>query len=158
MPEVAVLDPTADGTADHALFLKELVAQIRAQDSYGHWAGRADAELLAPYVIDAEARKALPILADPDPDILWRIELFYGAVGIAIGRRTGIVASPMMKMHHEGFGRVLLTAGRLVVVNKYLRDAHRFGFANLEKLAEQGARLVVEGVAMIERFPDVARA
>ena len=34
----------------------------------------------------------------------------------------------MMKMSHEGFGRMILTAGRLIVVNKHLRDVHRFGF------------------------------
>ena len=54
--------------------------------------------------------------------------------GFAIERATGVMVSPMMKMHHEGFGRMVLTAGRLVVVNKQLRDVHRFGFDSLEKL------------------------
>jgi probable nitrogen fixation protein len=41
----------------------------------------------------------------------------------------------MTKMSHEGFGRTVLTTGRLIVVNRYLRDVHRFGFPSLEKLA-----------------------
>jgi probable nitrogen fixation protein len=67
------------------------------------------------------------------------------------------MVSPLMKMHHEGFGRVVLTAGRLVVVNRHLRDVHRFGYPSLVKLAAAGSQLVADGVAMIERFPEVAR-
>ena len=80
----------------------------------------------------------LPIIGDPDPETLWRLELFYNAVGLVIERATGIMVSPMMKIHHEGFGRLVLTAGRLIVLNKQLRDVHRFGFDSLEKLAERG--------------------
>jgi probable nitrogen fixation protein len=67
------------------------------------------------------------------------------------------MVSPMMKMSHEGFGRMVLIAGRLIAVNKQLRDVHRFGFASIEKLAEEGQKLVDAGVAMVERFPEVAR-
>lgn len=138
-------------------FLDELVKQLRAQDSYGHWDGKSDEEVLAPYVIDAEARKALPLMADPDPDVLWRLELFYNAVGLAVERRAGVMVAPMIKMHHEGFGRVALIASRLVVYNRYLRDVHRFGFDSLDELATHGDALVDEAVAMIERYPAVAK-
>ena len=47
-----------------------------------------------------------------------------------------------MKVSHEGFGRVVLIAGRLVVFAKSLRDVHRFGFESLEKLAAEGAKVV----------------
>ncbi|MBI2311502.1 MAG: NifX-associated nitrogen fixation protein [Betaproteobacteria bacterium] len=137
-------------------FLQELVKQLRAQDSYGHWEGKRDEQILEPYVVDAEKRKSIPIIDDPDPDMLWRLELFYNAVGLAIERRTGVMVAPMIKMHHEGFGRVVLIAGRLVVVNKYLRDVHRFGFDSLARLAQQGDKLVNDAVAMIERFREVA--
>jgi probable nitrogen fixation protein len=60
-------------------------------------------------------------------------------------------------MSHEGFGRMILTAGRLIVVNKQLRDVHRFGFDNLGKLAEEGKKLVDAGVEMINKYPEVAK-
>jgi len=60
-----------------------------------------------------------------------------------------------MKMHHEGFGKMLLTAGRLVVVNKHLRDVHRFGFETMDKLAAEGQKLVQAAVEMIKKFPEV---
>lgn len=137
-------------------FLKTLVLLFRAEDSYGAWEGKSDEKLLAPFVLDKEARAAIPIIGDPDPDTLWRLELFYKAVGVTVEKQTGLMASPMMKMSHEGFGRVVLTTGRLVVVSKTLRDVHRFGFPTLEKLAADGAKLVEGAVALIRQYPEVA--
>ena len=51
----------------------------------------------------------IPIIGDPDPEILWRLELFYNAVGLAIERAPACMVQPMMKMSHEGFGRMILT-------------------------------------------------
>jgi probable nitrogen fixation protein len=139
------------------VFIKELVKQWRAQDSYGAWEGKSDEELLEPYILDKEKRKTIPIIGDPDPETLWRMELYYNAIGLSIERASGIMVSPMMKMSHEGFGRQILTAGRLIVLNKQLRDVHRFGFPTMEKLAEEGEKAVAAALAMIESYPDVAR-
>lgn len=139
-----------------SLFVKELIKQWRAQDTHGAWEGKDNAALLAPYIITREQRREMPIIGDPDPETLWRLELFYNAVGLAVERETGIMVAPMMKMHHEGFGKMMLTAGRLVVVNKHLRDVHRFGFESMAKLAAEGERLVVAAVEMIRQFPAVA--
>ncbi|QND62230.1 NifX-associated nitrogen fixation protein (plasmid) [Mesorhizobium sp. AR07] len=139
-------------------FVKCLVRLIRAQDSYGSWEGKPDAELLGDFIITKEQRRAIPIIGDPDPDVLWRLDKFYAAVGLAIEERCGLMASPMMEMSHEGFGRVLFAAGRLVVLSKTLRDVHRFGFETFGKLAAAGTKLVGDGIAAIEAYPDVARA
>lgn len=144
------------GNAWESEFVKELIKQWRAQDTHGAWEGKDNANLLAPYLISKEQRREMPIIGDPDPETIWRLELFYNAVGLAIERQTKIMVSPMMKMHHEGFGKMILTAGRLVVVNKQLRDVHRFGFENIEKLAAEGEKLVSAAVEMINQFPDVA--
>ena len=149
--------PTAtDETLLQDPFVRELIKQIRAQDTHGAWEGKSDAQLLAPYLITPEQRREMPIMGDPDPDTLWRMELFHNAVGLAIERATGCMVSPMMKMSHEGFGRLVLTTGRLIVVNRYLRDVHRFGFASLAKLAEAGQKLVNEGVGMVQTYKEVA--
>lgn len=137
-------------------FVQELVKQWRAQDTHGAWEGKDNATLLAPYIITKEQRKEMPIIGDPDPETIWRLELFYNAVGLAIERETKNMVSPMMKMHHEGFGKMILTAGRLVVVNKQLRDVHRFGFETMEKLAAEGEKFVSAAVEMIKKFPEVA--
>ncbi|BBU61198.1 hypothetical protein MSC49_11330 [Methylosinus sp. C49] len=147
---------TATNAAE-SIFIKELIKQWRAQDTHGTWENKKDLDLIKPYIVDKEARKALPLIGDPDPEILWRVELFYNAIALSIERATGVMVQPMIKMSHEGFGRQVLIAGRLIVVNKQLRDVHRFGFDNLDKLAEEGTKLVNAGVEMVEKFPEVAR-
>lgn len=150
----AVAEP---GEAAEAPFVKELTKVWRAQDAHGTWDGKTDLDLLEPYIVDKEKRRALPILGDPDPETIWRLELFFNAVALSIERATGVMVTPMLKMSHEGFGRMVLIGGRLIVVNKQLRDVHRFGFDNLGKLAEEGQKYVKAGTEMIEKFPEVAR-
>jgi probable nitrogen fixation protein len=161
--EVAVKTPASadNGSVSEAEllatpFVRELIKMLRAQDTHGAWEGKSDLKLLEPFILTAEQRREVPIIGDPDPETLWRLELFYNAVGVAIERETKQMVSPMMKMSHEGFGRIVLLAGRLVVVNKQLRDVHRFGFASLAKLAEQGGKFLSDGIAMIRQYPEVA--
>ncbi|MER8848689.1 NifX-associated nitrogen fixation protein [Mesorhizobium australicum] len=149
---------TEDEAALATPFVKCLVRLIRANDSHGSWEGKSDAELLGDFIITREQRRAIPIIGDPDPDVLWRLDKFYTAVGLAIEERSGLMASPMIEMSHEGFGRVLFTAGRLVVLSKTLRDVHRFGFETFWKLAAAGTQLAGDATAAIEAYPEVARA
>ncbi|MCP1839058.1 putative nitrogen fixation protein [Bradyrhizobium sp. USDA 4524] len=139
-----------------APFFKELVKIWRAQDANGAWEAKSDFDLLEPYILDKEKRRALPIVGDPDPDTLWRLELFFNAVALSIEKATGVMIQPMLKMHHEGFGRMVLIGGRLIAVNKQLRDVHRFGFDNLAMLAQEGDKYVRSGIDLIRKFPDVA--
>ena len=158
MPDSAMLEAPRGGALPDSPYLKQLVQLIRAEDSYGSWEGKDDAELLADFIVTKEERREMPIIGDPDPDVVWRIEQFYGAVGLMVEKATGCMASPMMKLHHEGFGRIVLIAGRLVVVSKHLRDVHRFGFPTFAALAEAGAKVVDGAVATIETYPEAARA
>lgn len=137
-------------------FVRTLVAQVRAQDSYGVWDGKPDIELLEPFIIDAEKRKEIPIIGDPDPDVLDRVQQFYNAVALSIERQCSIMARPVMQMTPEGFGRMVLTCGRLVVINKVLRDVHRFGFPTIDALAQAGDELVTDALSWVERFPEAA--
>jgi probable nitrogen fixation protein len=156
MTQFAALQALSEEALLQDGFIRELVKQIRAQDTHGTWEGKSDLKLLEPYILSAEQRRELPIMGDPDPDTLWRLDLFHNAIGLAIERATKCMVTPMMKMSHEGFGRTVLTTGRLIVVNRYLRDVHRFGYPSLGALAEAGNRLVHEGISMIEKYPDVA--
>lgn len=147
---------SADDVALATPFLKTLVRLVRAEDSYGTWEKRSDAHLLKDFILTKEQRREIPIIGDPDPDVLWRVEKFYAAIGLAIEAEAGHIASPMMKMSHEGFGRVILMVGRLVVLSKSLRDVHRWGHDDLTKLADAGTKAVAEACEMIAKFPEVA--
>ncbi len=158
MADSATIEAAADDEIHLASpFVQQLIRQLRAQDTHGAWDGKSDVQLLKPFVHTAEERRAIPIMGDPDPETLWRLEIFYNAIAVAVERQTGQMVSPMMKMSHEGFGRMVLIAGRLVVVNKQLRDVHRFGFASLAKLSDAGTKFLDEAVAMIREYPAVAQ-
>jgi probable nitrogen fixation protein len=146
-----------DAAALQRPFLVTLVRLLRAEDTYGAWEGKSDAHILRAFVVTKEERRAIPIMGDPDPDVLWRLDKFYIAIGLCIEQQTGVMTGPMMKLSHEGFGRVVLIAGKLVALSKHLRDVHRFGFDSLAALAAEGEKLVAKGAEAIETFPEVAR-
>jgi len=141
-----------------AAFLRALVSLVRAEDGYGAWDSKPDAELLAPFTLTREERRAIPIIADPEPETLHRVEQYYRAVALAIEQQSGLMAVPMMHMSHEGFGRVVLMVGRLVVYSRTLRDVHRFGFDDVDTLGAEGSKTVGAALEILEQFPEVARA
>jgi probable nitrogen fixation protein len=139
-------------------FIKSLCMFIRAQDMSGAWESMSDEEVLAPYILTKEQRREIPLFGDPDPDILWRVEQYFNAIAMAIENKTGRAIAPIMKIHHEGWGRMILTAGKLVAVNSYMRELHRFGFDSAEAMSAKAQKIIDEGVATIEKYPDVAAA
>ncbi|MEO1090508.1 MAG: NifX-associated nitrogen fixation protein [Pseudomonadota bacterium] len=148
---------TRGGHLPESPFLRQLVQVIRADDSFGSWDGLSDTDLLADFVVTKEERRQIPIIGEPDPEVIWRMEQFYAAIGLVVGRRTDCMASPMSRITWEGFGRVVLLAGQLVVLSRHVRDVHRFGFESFAALAAEGERLAQEATAMIELHPEVAR-
>lgn len=156
-----VLPAAAEASPDPAepeIYRGSLITLMRAHDTYGVWTKKPDDALLQSFVLTKEQRRAIPTIGDPDAKVLWRLEIFYTAVGYAINRLTGLDATPIMKISGEGFGRVMITVGRLVVLSRTVRDVHRFGFASTDALASAGEALVAEGIAVINRFPEVAQA
>lgn len=139
------------------IFLKELSKQIRATDTYGTYDKLSDEMLLKPYTLTKEQKKAIPQFGDIDEKTKSRIQLFYNAVGSAIESQTGVMMNSLMEMSHEGFGRIIVYAGKLILVEKILRDAHRFGYESIDKLAEDGSKLVSKGVATFKEFEAVAK-
>ncbi len=157
VPEID-FDAAQDIEALKTPFVQTLIRVIRAHDTHGAWDNKNERMLLRPFILTKEQRKQIPILGDPDPRTLMRLDQFYAAVGLAIENRTGLIAQPLIKLSHEGWGRVVLIAGRLVVVSRSLRDVHRFGFPTLTKLSEDGTKLVDQGAGFVESFPEAARA
>ncbi|MBL8235563.1 MAG: NifX-associated nitrogen fixation protein, partial [Bryobacterales bacterium] len=120
---MTLAEPTTAVDPMTSPFMKVLVALQRAEDAYGVWEGKSDAELLRDFIVTKEQRRAAAAQCGADPDLVWRVEQFYGAIGLMIEQETGLVASPMLKIYDEGFGRVILMTGKLVVLTKHLRDA-----------------------------------
>lgn len=141
---------------DNSLLLKAIVQQIRANDPYGTYRNWADELLLKPYVLSKAQKREISVDGDVDPITQSRVLAFYRAIAYRIEEESGLLSQVVIDLSHEGFGWVLVFSGRLLLVSKTLRDAQRFGFASLEKLNEEGEKLVQKGIDLAQRFPEVA--
>ena len=137
-------------------FMKEMVKQMRAIDSYGTYDGWPVDRILAPYIVTKEQRRAIPVIGDPDEIMLSRIKAFYNAVSSLIEKECGLMAVPSINITHEGFGRALITVGKLVVMDRTLRDVHRFGFESLSKMMSEADKYLSVAIEIIGKFPEVA--
>jgi probable nitrogen fixation protein len=137
-------------------FIKEMVKQMRAVDSYGTYDGWPSDRVLAPYIVTKEQRRLIPVIGDPDDVMLSRIRAFYNAISSLIEKECGLMAVPIMNISHEGFGRAVITVGKLVVMDRTLRDVHRYGFESLSKMKDEGDKLLSVALEIIGKYPEVA--
>jgi len=134
-------------------FTGELIRQLRATDQFGNWSKMSDEELLIKkFVKTKEDLKSIPIIADIDEMLIGEIKMIFKAVALQFERKTGVMCNVVMEMSHEGFGRCIVIADRIVLVDKYFKDAHRFGFRTLEKLYEEGQKYLDKSYDIYEKF------
>jgi len=157
MSEAAALvieenDPLLD-----TVFMQEMVKQMRAIDTYGNYDEWSIAKILDPYVLTKERRAEIPVVGDPDELTMARVKAFYNAISCMVEKECGLMAVPMMVLSHEGFGRVIVTVGKLVVMEKTLRDVHRFGFKTLSKMKDEADKLLSVALQIISEHGDVAK-
>lgn len=148
---IAVDDPVL-GTD----FVREMIRQIRAIDSYGVYDTASDMEVLDPLIMTKERKREIPVIGDPDEETLARVKAFYNAIAAQTEAECGKMAVPMVNISHEGFGRAIITVGKLVVMDKSLRDVHRFGFQSLSKMKDEADKLLSVATGIVGQYPEVA--
>lgn len=154
MSETLLIDP--QDPVLQSGFVKEMTRQIRAIDSYGVYDTASDVEVLDPLVLTKDRKRAIPVVGDPDEETLARVKAFYNAIAVQTEAECGRMAVPMINISHEGFGRAIITVGKLVVMDKTLRDVHRFGFESLSKMKDEADKLLSVAVGIIGKHADVA--
>ena len=137
-------------------FVKEMARQMRALDTYGSYAGWSVEKVLDPYVLTRERKAAIPLIGDPDDETIARVKAFYNAISVLIEKECKLLAVPLVHLTHEGFGRALITVGKLVAVDRTLRDVHRFGFASLSKMKDDADQILDVALERIGQYPAVA--
>ena len=155
MTEAALLIEENDPNLDTG-FAVEMVRQMRAIDTYGTYDEWPIAKILAPFVLTREMRREIPVIGDPDEITLSRVKAFYNAIATMIEKECGIMAVPMINITHEGFGRAIITVGKLVVMDKTLRDVHRFGFKSLSKMKDEADKLLSVALEIVGKHSEVA--
>lgn len=148
---IAIDDPLL--TSD---FAKEMVKQMRAIDTYGSYDNWTESKILDPFVLSKEKKREIPIVGDPDEITMARVRAFYNAISSLIEKECGLMAIPMINLSHEGFGRSIITVGKLVVLDKTLRDVHRFGFASMEKMLHEANKLLSGALQLVGNYRQVA--
>ncbi len=136
--------------------VSEMTRQIRALDSYGTYDDLSDAEVLDPMILTKERRREIPIVGDPDEIVTARVRAFYNAIAVLIEKECGLMAVPLINLTHEGFGRALISVGKLIVMDRNLRDVHRFGFPSLSKMKDEADKLLSVALEIIGKYPQVA--
>ncbi|MDV7211137.1 NifX-associated nitrogen fixation protein [Azotobacter beijerinckii] len=144
-----------DQSLQHPL-VRQMVIQLRAVDSYGTYDTWSDARVLDPLVLTKARRKAIPVVGDPDETTISRVKAYYNALAQLIERETGLLAVPVINITHEGFGRALILVGKLVALDKVLRDVHRFGFDSLEALVAEAEKQLAKATALVGEHRAVA--
>lgn len=137
-------------------FAREMVRQMRAVDTYGTYDDWPVEKILEPFVLTKEKKREIPVVGDPDEITLSRVKAFYNAISSMIEKECGLMAVPMINLTHEGFGRALITVGKLVVMDKTLRDVHRFGFPSLSKMKDEADKLLSVALEIIGKHSEVA--
>ena len=148
---IAADDPHLDGP-----LMQELIRQMRGIDTWGLYDAAAANEILDPFVLTKERKRELPVVGDPDELTLARIKAYYNALSVLIEQRTGLMAVPLVHLTYEGFGRAIISVGRLIVVDRTLREAHRFGFRSSEALDSESGKLINKAAALVEAHRNVA--
>lgn len=147
---------SADEGLLQSAFVLEMVRQMRAIDPYGQSDTLPAAELLEPFVMTKEKKRELPIIGDPDEIVVARVKVFYNAISAMIEAECGLMAVPLVNLTHEGFGRAIITVGKLVVMDRTLRDVHRFGFPSLSKMKDEADKILSVALALIGEHSKVA--
>jgi probable nitrogen fixation protein len=137
-------------------FIKEMVKQMRALDSYGTYDGWTVERILSPYIVTKEMRRQIPVIGDPDEETLSRVKAFYNGISALIEKECGLMAVPFVQLTHEGFGRALIVVGKLVVMDRTLRDVHRFGFESLSKMKTEADKYLGVALEIIGKHSEVA--
>lgn len=137
-------------------FIREMSRQTRALDSYGTYDGWPTERVLAPFIVTKAQRREIPVIGDPDDVILARVRAFHNAIAALIEAECGRMAVPLINITHEGFGRALITVGKLVVMDRTLRDVHRFGFDSYAKMKDEADKHLAVALEIVGKYPDVA--
>ena len=137
-------------------FIREMTRQMRALDTYGVYNGQAPAKILDPFVLTRARRQEIPLVGDPDEETIARVKAFYNAIAVLIEKECRLLAVPLVHLTHEGFGRALITVGKLVVMDRTVRDVHRFGFESLSKMKDEADKYLSVALERIVQYPQVA--
>jgi probable nitrogen fixation protein len=126
-----------------SLFYNSLVKQLRAIDQWNSWDKMSDEEIVTlKYIKSKEKMAEIPMMADIDARTLLNIRIMLQTLALAVEQTTGTMTNAVMDINYEGFGRGLILARNVILLEKVYREANRFNFTEIEKLIAEGEKML----------------
>lgn len=142
------------------LILKEVVNQVRNYDFYGAWAKKSDENILEQLFLSKPEKKSSVSLighCEVDPKAILKIHAYFKAIGVVLEKLSGLLTSVVINIDEEGNGIILIYAGRLILLNKVIRDANRFHFKSLEDMVSKAQRIIESSLELVDRYEQVTK-
>jgi len=134
--------------------METLNAKIRSHDAYGVWKKIDDDTIISRhFVVTKEDKKKIDVYGRMPEDTKAKMRLFYEAVAQNAEWQSGKMAICVLDINSEGFGRALVVYEDVILVSKVHRNAHKFGFADLGKIEEEGEKLVAKCLEKLSAMP-----
>ncbi|MGE4266464.1 MAG: DUF269 domain-containing protein [Deferribacterales bacterium] len=134
-------------------FKDALITKIRSHDPHNIWKNVADDTLMTRYyVLTKEDKKKIDVFASISPETVAKIRLYYEAVALYAEEQCGKMVITVLDINTEGFGRALLVYEDYIFLQKFHRNAHKFGFSTLEEVVDEGEMLTVKALENAKRI------
>lgn len=140
-----------------SVFFKTLVQVIQLNDLIGDYRNlSAQEKIESVFVTSAEEREKIAECGLIPEKLKEQISMFFQAVAFVVEQKCGKMASSIVEVNEEGFGRGMVYCGRLIVLNKSVRGSQQYIFQNLEKLNKEGEAYIDEALDWINKYPEIA--
>lgn len=134
-------------------FRDVLITKIRSHDPHNIWKNVADDTLMTRYyVLSKEDKKKIDAFSAISPETVAKIRLYYESVALYVEEQSGKMIITVLDINTEGFGRALLVYEDFIFLQKFHRNAHKFGFATLEEVLEEGETLAAKAIEKSKSF------
>ncbi|WP_223070349.1 DUF269 domain-containing protein [Paenibacillus caui] len=125
-------------------FGRSLCQILDAYDYFGKGSALSGDEKIARLALfTKEEKQALGMDCTPSPKLRQQVENVFQALALTLEAETNCLVQSMVDMNSEGFGRAIVSSGRLILISTTLRAGLRFPFtsqAKLEKFALSSLR------------------
>lgn len=138
-------------------FNQSLCGLIDAYDAFGRGAGLHPAEKIERMLLfSPEEKRASGQDCAPSPKLRRQVEQVFQAMAVTLEAETRCLVQSMVEMNAEGFGRAIVSSGRLILVSTTLRAGLRFPFASGAKLERFALTCLKEALGWLTRHRDLA--
>lgn len=138
-------------------FNRSLCRLLDADDVFGKAGGLRQEDKIAKLLLFSPTDKqALGQDCTPSPKLRRQVEQVFQAMAITLEAETDSLVQSMVEMNGEGFGRAIVSSGRLILVTTPLRAGLRFPFTSQAKLEKFALSQLKEALDWLARHGDIA--